>query len=59
MMAIDRFRRGADGRVLRSGFGELVCVLKWVVERAEDSAAVTPPIGSLTDRRSPDLPGSS
>ena len=43
---VNWFRRGADGRFLWPGYGENSRILKWVIERLENTAdAVDTPIG--------------
>jgi phosphoenolpyruvate carboxykinase (GTP) len=55
---VNWFRRGDDGRFLWPGFGENSRVLKWIVERIEQTAGgTTTPIGIVPSAEDLDLSG--
>src|SRR5438034_4671557 len=48
IFSVNWFRKGADGKFLWPGFGENMRVLKWIIDRCEDSGgALKSPIGWL------------
>jgi phosphoenolpyruvate carboxykinase (GTP) len=55
---VNWFRKGQDGKFLWPGFGDNMRVLKWVIDRCEESgAAVKSPIGWLPGIHDLDLEG--